>query len=71
MVTTNEKIQFWLTYLIFGGVYFLIFRGFIRMVLGHIRLIRAKLQHLKETDAAAGKVTEQIVSLKNNKDGDK
>lgn len=65
-MTTAESVRFWIMYLITGAVFFGIFRGFIFMVLRHVRLIRAKLAHARETARAAHEVTKKILGLKKN-----
>ena len=59
-MSLEEKVRFWIMIVIFVVCYWLMFRGFIRLVIGNIRMIRAKLRRLRETTKAAGAVMKQI-----------
>ena len=45
---------------IFIACYWLMFRGFIRLVLHNIRMIRAKIRNLRETAKAATEAMKQL-----------
>ena len=59
-MSIEEKIRFWIMIAIFIACYWLMFRGFIRLVLHNIRMIRAKIRNLRETAKAATEAMKQL-----------
>ena len=59
-MSVDEKIRFWIMIAIFIACYWLMFRGFIRLVLHNVRMIRAKIRHLRETAKAATEVMKRL-----------